>query len=198
MFPPDTWNYAYGAYAERIKAYLQAVGIELEIRPVEYWNGLKPAWRNHDFDAFMYYDTFYDEPDLYWSWHSSMPKRPDGPASDAPAGLPQYGYGVTGYANPEVDRLIEAAREELDRARRKALLGRAQQIMAEEVASLWLYNHPYRNLAHDRLQGLSAPSLAEGTSDLIVTLYPHRLWKRPLPEASRPRDLRRDRRAGGA
>jgi peptide/nickel transport system substrate-binding protein len=178
IFPPDTWNYDYGAYAERIQRYLREVGIELEIRPVEYWTGIKPRWRNHDFEAFIYYDTFYDEPDLYWSWHSSMPKRPDGPASDAPAGLPQYGYGVTGYSNAEVDRLVLAAREALDRGRRKELLGRAQQIMAEEVASLWLYNHPYKNVVHNRLQGLSEPSLAEGTSDLIVTLYPERLWKR--------------------
>ena len=177
IFPPDTWNYDYGAYAERIRDYLRAVGIELVIKPVEYWTQIKPAWRNHEFDAFMYYDTFYGEPDLYWSWHSAMPKRPDGPESDAPAGLPQYGYGVTGYANAEVDRLIVAAREELDRPRRKALLSRAQQIMAEEVASLWLYNHPYRNVVHNRLHGLSEPSLAEGTADLIVTLYAERLRK---------------------
>ena len=36
--------------------------------------------------------------------------------------------------------------------------------MADEVASLWLYNYPYRNVVHDRLRGLSEPSLAEGTS----------------------------------
>jgi hypothetical protein len=53
-----------------------------------------------------------------------------------------------------------------------------QRIIADEVASLWLYNYPYQNLVHDRLQGLSDPSLAEATSDLIITLYPERLAKR--------------------
>jgi ABC-type transport system substrate-binding protein len=153
------------------------VGIALEVRPVEYWNGMKPGWRNHDFEAFMYYDTFYNEPDLYWSYHSSMPKRPEGPDTDPPAGLPQYGYGVTGYANERVDQIVEEARETVDRARRKELLSEAQRIMADEVASLWLFNYPYRTVVHDRLRGLSQPSLAEGTSDLIATLHPERLHK---------------------
>ena len=187
IFTPDDWNVDYAGYAAGLRAYLREVGIELVVRPVEYWTGIKPAWRNQDFEAFLYYDTFYNEPDLYWSWHSSMPRRPDGPATDAPAGLAQYGYGVTGYANADVDRLVVAAREELDRPRRKALLGEAQRIMADEVASLWLANYHYRNVVHDRLQGLSEPSLAEGTADLIVTLHPERLFKRPEPKHT-PRD----------
>jgi len=179
IFVPDSWNVDYAGYATGIQAYLAAVGIALEVRPVEYWNGVKPAWRSHKFEAFLYYDTFYNEPDLYWSWHSSMPKRPDGPDTDPPAGLSQYGYGTTGYANAEVDRLVVAAREEPDRARRKTLLSQAQQILSDEVASLWLFNFPYRTVVHNRLHGTSTPSLAEGTADLIVTLHPERLSKQP-------------------
>jgi peptide/nickel transport system substrate-binding protein len=175
LFVPDTWNIDYAGYAEGIRKYLAAVGIELTIQPTEYWTGMKTAWRDHDFGAFMYYDTFYNEPDLYWSWHSSMPRRPKGP--DAPGGLAQYGYGVTGYINPRVDQIIVAAREEVDRKNRLALLSEAQKIMADEVASLWLFNYPYRTIVHDRLKGISSPSLAEGTSDLIVTLHPERLFK---------------------
>ena len=177
LFVPDTWNIDYAGYAEGIRKYLAEVGIELLVRPTEYWTGMKTAWRNHDFGAFMYYDTFYNEPDLYWSWHSSLPRRPEGP--DAPGGLPQYGYGVPGYVNRRVDEIVVAAREEPDRKKRRALLSEAQKIMADEVASLWLFNYPYRTVVHDRLQGLSRPSLAEGTSDLIVTLYPERLFKTP-------------------
>ncbi len=84
---PDTWNVDYAAYAEGIRKYLKDVGIELTVRPVEYWSGIKPAWRNHDFAAFMYYDTFYNEPDLYWSWHSSLPRRPEGPDERQPGHL---------------------------------------------------------------------------------------------------------------
>lgn len=176
IFPPDTWNYALEEWARGIASDLRAVGIELEVRPVEYWSGMKPAWRDQSFEAFIYYDTFYVEPDLYWSWHSSMPRRPGGP--DAPASLPQYGYGVPGYANEEVDRLIEAYRLERERPRQVEIARRAQRIMADEVASLWLYNHPWRNVVRDEVTGITAPTLADGTSDLVVLLRPERLAKR--------------------
>lgn len=175
IFVPDTWNVDYAGYADRIRRYLADVGIELLVRPTEYWSGMKPAWRSHDFGAFMFHDTFYNEPDLYWSWHSSMPKRPEGP--DVPSALPQYGYGVTGYANAEVDSLVVAAREEIDRQKRFAMLSKAQKIMAEEVASLWLLNFQYRTVVHDRVHGLNKPCIADGTADLIVTVYPERLYK---------------------
>ena len=177
VYVPDAWNVDYPGFAEHMRQSLAAVGIELTVKAVEYWSGMKSAWRNHDFGAFMYHDTFYNEPDLYWSWHSSMPKRPEGPASDAPAGLPQYGYGVTGYDNAQVDELVVAARETVDPAERKALLSRVQKILAEEVASFWLFNFPYRSMVHNRLQGLSRPSLADGSADLTMTPFPERLSK---------------------
>ena len=53
--------------------------------------------------------------------------------------------------------------------------------MAEEVACLWLYNHPWRNVIHDRVGGLSEPTLADGTSDLIVMLRPEPGCSRSVP-----------------
>ena len=119
MFPPDRWNYDLEAYAIGIREFLLRVGIDMEVRPVEYWTGMKPAWRSQDFEAFIYYDTFYVEPDLFWSYHSSMPRRPSG--DGAPAGLPHYGYGVSGYRNATVDALLEA-----DPARRTCDHGRSR------------------------------------------------------------------------
>lgn len=182
FYPPDRWNYALADWADGISAYLSAVGIRATPRPVSYWEELKPAWRAQDFDAFIYYDTFYVEPDLYWSWHSSMPRRPDGP--DAPAGLPHYGYGVSGYSNSRVDHLLEAYRATSDRTAQSAYVREAQRIMADEVASLWLYNHQWKNVVKDHVGGLSAPTLADGTSDLIVLLHPERLTSRNDGEAA--------------
>ncbi|MCV0377411.1 ABC transporter substrate-binding protein [Microbacterium sp.] len=173
LYPPDRWNYALGEWANGIAKHLSAVGIRAVPRPVSYWDELKPAWRAQDFDAFIYYDTFYVEPDLYWSWHSSMPRRADGP--DAPAGLPHYGYGVPGYSNPSVDAALEAYRATTSRTAQLAHVREAQRIMADEVASLWLYNHQWTNVVKEYIGGLSAPTLADGTSDLIVMLRPERL-----------------------
>lgn len=173
FYPPDRWNYALGDWADGIAGYLSAVGVSATPRPVSYWEELKPAWRAQTFDAFIYYDTFYVEPDLYWSWHSSMPRRPNGP--DAPAGLPHYGYGVTGYSNASVDRALQAYRTTSDRIAQGTLVREAQRFMADDVASLWLYNHQWTNVVKDHIGGLSAATLADGTSDLIVLLHPERL-----------------------
>lgn len=181
IFPPDPWNFDLAGYAWRIQNYLRDVGIQMTIKPSDYWKVMKPAWRTQSFEAFLFYDTFYVEPDLFWSWHSSMPKRPDGP--DDPAGLPQYGYGVTGYENAAVDQLIETARQEPSLERRRNVLRQIQLIMSDEVASLWLYNHPLKNVVHDRVQGLSRPSVADGTADLVVLLHPERLSKALVRQA---------------
>lgn len=173
LYPPEQWNYRLGDHAQAISSYLKDVGIVATPVASDYWGTLKTAWRSHQFEAFIYYDTFYIEPDLYWSWHSSMPKRPDTP--EAPSALPQYGYGVTGYANPEVDRLIEEYRTASDRTRQRQLLVAAQKIMADEVASLWLYNHNWKNVVRRGVVGLSPAGISDGTSDLVVLLRPERL-----------------------
>lgn len=175
IYPPSKSSLDLEGYAIRLKQYLRNIGILLDLQPADYWSGMKSAWRMQSFESFLFYDTFYIEPDLYWSWHSSMPNRPKGPA-DAD-GLPQYGYGVTGYVNPAVDNLIEAAREEMDQDRRRRLLSEAQKTMTEEVASLWLHNYPLKNVVNNRIKGLSEPSIADGTADLISLLYPERLSK---------------------
>ncbi len=91
---------------------------------------------------------------------------------------------MTGYANPDVDRLLEAYRATSDRAAQRHLVQRAQAIMADEVASLWLYNYRWKNVVHDRVRGTSEPTLADGTSDLVVLLRPERIYKVDPADAS--------------
>lgn len=176
MYPPDTWNYQLGRYAEGIAENLAQVGVIAMPEAVDYWTTLKTAWRDQIFDSFIYYDTFYLEPDLYWSWHSSMPRRPVTP--EAPSALPQYGYGVTGFANPRVDALIQEYREAPDQEMRRACVIRAQQILADQAASVWLYNHQWKNAVRNDVAGLSKPGISDGTSDLVVLLRPERLFKK--------------------
>jgi peptide/nickel transport system substrate-binding protein len=49
------------------------------------------------------------------------------------------GQNATGYANPEMDRLIDAAEIELEADKRKALWAEAQRLYATELPSLPLY-----------------------------------------------------------
>ena len=74
-----------------------------------------------------------------------------GPAGIGPGGDPEMLRGVfhsnppsqthkaTGYSNPEVDRLIDAQLATYDFEERKGLVGRIQQIVAEELPAAMLY-----------------------------------------------------------
>ena len=74
-----------------------------------------------------------------------------GPAATGPSNDPEQLRGIyhstpssqthkaTGYANPEVDRLLDAQLATFDVAERKRLVGRIQQIVAEELPVAMLY-----------------------------------------------------------
>jgi peptide/nickel transport system substrate-binding protein len=56
------------------------------------------------------------------------------------ASVPPHGANRGAYANPEVDRLLEAARGTADREARRALYGRVQQILAEDLPYVFLWH----------------------------------------------------------
>ena len=56
------------------------------------------------------------------------------------------------YCNPEVDKILEAAGQETDRAKRRALYVKFQQILARELPVYWINVMPYHT-AYDRNLG---------------------------------------------
>ncbi len=78
------------------------------------------SWGNWIFDA----DNM-----LYARWHSSLSKTSNS------------GKGTSGtpYQNPEYDKLVEDARVELDTAKRLALYKKAQEILYNDGAALFMY-----------------------------------------------------------
>ncbi len=73
------------------------------------------------------------------------------------------GQNTPGYKNAEVDKLLEQAEEELDEAKRAALLKKVQEIWAEDLPSLPLYfrlelNVSRKGLKNYRPRGIGAPT----------------------------------------
>jgi len=102
--------------AEAIAFDLAAVGIDVEIRPLE-WGALYGDVRRGNFELFSLAWVGISDPDLYFGWlHSSM--------------RPPRGNNRGGYASAAVDRLTTEARRETDRGSRA---GRYRAV-ADEVA----------------------------------------------------------------
>ncbi len=111
--------------AEIIQQRLKAVGIEMEIRILEWAAFVNDFVRPGNFDAVLLGWTVVPDPDLYDVWHSSRA---------APGGL-----NHTGYASAQVDDLLVSARRTFDRAERRRLYVRVQEILAEEQPYTFLY-----------------------------------------------------------
>ncbi len=111
--------------AEIIQRRLKEVGVAVEIRIVEWATFLKEFIFPGNFDVTILGWTGGPEPDQYNIWHSSK---------TAPREL-----NFIKYSNAEVDTLLEKGRRTFDRAERKAIYDRFQEILAEEQPYTFLY-----------------------------------------------------------
>lgn len=128
-----------------IQAQLKAVGIEVRIRTVEWAAFIKEFIHTGRFDAVILGWTITQDPDIFDVWHSSKAK---------PGGL-----NFTRYSNAEVDALLVEARATPDRARRKVLYDRVQEIMHADQPYCFLFVPYALPIVQARFQGIK-PALA--------------------------------------
>lgn len=127
--------------ADRIRAalvmaaYLQRVGIEVEVRPEEFKSRLLGRLQppDFDFDAVLMGWTVGSVPDLYELLHSSqIPRRQNG--------QPVGGANFISYRNPEMDVLLSAIRTESMPAGRRRLEQRVAGLLADDLPYYFLWS----------------------------------------------------------
>jgi len=126
--------------AQIIQRRLSEIGIKVHIRTVEWTAFIHEFIDKRRFEAVILGWTTGPEPDLYDIWHSSKIKPP--------------GLNFVGYANPEVDRLLEEGRRTFDRNKRKRIYDRFQEILAEDQPYTFLYVPMALPCIHKRFQGI--------------------------------------------
>ena len=92
------------------------LGIKVEIASYE-WSAFLERINKRNFEACVLGWSLGMDPDPYQIWHSSQREK---------------GFNFVNYANPEVDRLIELARTELDQERRKATLFKIHKLVHDD------------------------------------------------------------------
>ncbi|HIE32583.1 MAG TPA: peptide-binding protein, partial [Thermodesulfobacteriaceae bacterium] len=126
--------------AQIIQRRLSEIGIKVHIRTAEWTAFIHEFIDKRRFEAVILGWTTGPEPDLYDIWHSSKIKPP--------------GLNFVGYANPEVDRLLEEGRRTFDRNKRKRIYDRFQEILAEDQPYTFLYVPMALPCIHKRFQGI--------------------------------------------
>lgn len=119
---------------------LAAVGIKMEIRTLEWAAFINEFVKKRKFDALILGWSITPDPDQYDIWHSSK----TGPDE----------LNHVGYANPEVDRLLEEGRRTFDIEGRKKAYFRIQEILAEEQPLVFLYYPDALPAVHKRIRGI--------------------------------------------
>lgn len=107
-----------------IKESLAAAGIDMNIQSLE-WSVYLERLNARDYDACSLGWTTGFEPDPYQVWHSDGIKTP--------------GSNHIGYANPELDKLIEELRRTFDMAERLRISRRIEAIIHEDQPYTFLY-----------------------------------------------------------
>ena len=116
---------------EVIAAELAQVGINLEIIPLEWAQWLEQVFTGKDFDLTVISHVEPNDIDIY--------SRPD--------------YYI-GYQNPEFNKVIQELDATADEAKRKALYGQAQKILAEDAPVGFLFQLPKVGVWDAKLEGL--------------------------------------------
>ncbi len=111
--------------AELIQRQLQQLGISVKIRIVEWSVFIHEFVDKKHFDAILLGWNLSRDPDLYDIFHSSKTKEGE--------------YNFIGYANPEVDRLLEQGRRTFDKDKRAEIYRRVHALLYQDQAYTFLY-----------------------------------------------------------
>ena len=131
-----------------IQHRLKEVGIEVHIRMLEWASFLGRFIEPREFDAIVLGWGLGLDPDQYNIWHSSQ----QGPKQ----------FNFIGYNNPQVDKLLEAGRLELDPDKRMKIYHEFSKILLEDSPIVYLSAGYGLNAIHKRVQGISNPAPPAG------------------------------------
>ncbi|OLA95214.1 MAG: peptide-binding protein, partial [Candidatus Rokubacteria bacterium 13_2_20CM_69_15_2] len=126
--------------AEIVQASLKELGVQVDIRVIEWASFLKEYIKKRRFEAIILGWGIGLDPDQYEIWHSSK---------TGPDELNQISY-----ANPEVDALLEQGRTSCHQEERKKSYARLQEILAEDQPIVFLYFRDALPVVSSRVRGI--------------------------------------------
>lgn len=115
-------------YAQAIQAQLRYVGVQMDIQLFDSAT-LGKMWFGGEFDAFL----------ANWT----MPADPEVTLFFASDRIPPHGRNVNYYVNPMLDKLLYESDRTIDRAKRKDLFWKIQEIIDADQPELFLYNRVF-------------------------------------------------------
>jgi peptide/nickel transport system substrate-binding protein len=130
------------ATAQIVRENLHAIGMDIELQPLERSVLLDKVFTKRDFDLTL--QSYFSAGDPAIGYHRLyLTETGHAPNTNA-----------SGYANPQIDTLLGEAATEPDRDKRAALYRQAQAILNTDLPSLVLYDEKTVDFATRKLAGL--------------------------------------------
>jgi len=142
-------NPTYVRIAQTMQAYLAAVGIRVKIVQREA-AATRSAARKGDTDMILK------------DWYADYPDAENFLGPLLTSGSKGSGGNVSFFANPEYDKLVDAARRELDEAKRVELYRQADAIAEREAPMLFLYFYNDLYAVQPWIKGFEPPVIFNG------------------------------------
>ncbi len=141
---PAAFGEDWRRMGEYIKQSLARIGVEVTLRNRDYPTFVRAVHNEYDFD-------------MTSSWYIGMADPTLGVQRNTWSQMinPEVPYGnASGYSNPEVDRLWEAAQTEADADKRNEYFHELQRILADDVPLIWIMEMDLVAVARDRVHDL--------------------------------------------
>jgi len=129
----------------------QAIGAKVNVdiySPEDIQTGII---KDRDYEALLFGQIVGSDPDPYPFWHSSQQSHP--------------GLALSIFRGPEIDTLLEEARQTSDAEERRLRYLHFQNNIAKEVPAIFLYNPLYSYGVHQKIQGINRQQYITAPSD---------------------------------
>lgn len=115
-------------YWTMFKEDLKKIGIDAEVKYLE-WNSFIKSVDEGNFDAvaMAWQNPFEWDPKQIWHSSSAVPG----------------GSNFIGYKNPDLDKMIDQARFEMDKSKRVKLMHKIYETIANDAPYIWMFNDRY-------------------------------------------------------
>lgn len=128
------------AVATTLQSTWESLGIDVNIDAFSSRDVQNAVINDRDYEALLFGVILGTDPDPYPFWHSSQVEHP--------------GLNLSVYKDKTVDALLEEARETDDTTVRTENYHEFQEIVANELPALFLYNPVYTYVHDKKLQGI--------------------------------------------
>ncbi len=139
--------------AEIIKEQWEAVGVELDVQQYSLFQLEQNFIKPRDYDTLLFGEVLGAIPDPFPFWHSSQKKDP--------------GLNLAIYDNKKADTYLEDNRKATDLGTRANKLDSFQNILIEDLPSIFLYSPDFIYATSKELQGVNVKKITDPSKRFI-------------------------------